>query len=74
MHATDGHIGQLRGLLVDSGDHRVTHVLLDEGHLLEHKRVAIPITAVKEVDGGIRLTLTKAEVRNLPAFEHTHRA
>jgi hypothetical protein len=33
VHAVDGEVGQLRGFAVDSADHRVTHVLLREGHL-----------------------------------------
>src|SRR4051812_40970316 len=33
VHATDGHIGHVRGFVVDSRDHRITHLLLQEGHL-----------------------------------------
>ena len=33
------------------------------------KRVAIPISAVKDVEDGVRLNLTKDEVRDLPAVE-----
>ena len=40
-----------------------THVLLDEGHLWGQKRVAIPISAVQDVAAGVRLNLTKGEVR-----------
>lgn len=69
VHATDGPIGRVRGLVVDRSDHQVTHVLLDEGHLWGHKRVAIPITAVTSVDDGVRLALTKDAVRDLPAVD-----
>ena len=69
VHATDGTIGRLHGLVIDPRDHRVTHILLDEGHLWGQKRVAIPITAVSGVDDGVRLKLTKDEVRDLPAVE-----
>ena len=69
VFATDGAIGQVRGLVVHPGDHCVTHVLLDEGHLWGQKRVAIPIGAVKDVEDGVRLNLTKDEVRDLPAVE-----
>jgi hypothetical protein len=31
--------------------------------------VAIPISAVKDVEDGVRLNLTKDEVRDLPAVE-----
>jgi sporulation protein YlmC with PRC-barrel domain len=67
--ATDGAIGRVQGLVVDPADHHVTHVLLDEGHLWGKKRVAIPIGAVTGVDDGVQLSLTKDEVRDLPAVD-----
>jgi hypothetical protein len=69
VFATDGAIGRVRGLVIHPGDHCVTHVLLDEGHLWGQKRVAIPIGAVKDADDGVRLNLTKDEVRDLPPVE-----
>ena len=69
VHATDGPIGRVRGLVIDPSDHHVTHVLLDEGHLWGQKRVAIPIGAVKGVEDGVRLSLTKDQVRELPPVE-----
>ena len=66
MLATDGAIGRVRGLVVHPGDHSVTHVLLDEGHLWGQKRVAIPISAVDRVDDGVQLNITRDEVRDLP--------
>ena len=55
VHATDGHIGKVQGLVIDPKSHRVTHVLLQEGHLWGRKEVAIPISAVRGVGDGIRL-------------------
>lgn len=69
VHATDGPIGKVQGLVVDPSDHHVTHVLLDEGHLWGKKRVAIPIGAVTGVEGGVGLNLTKDEVRDLPPVD-----
>jgi sporulation protein YlmC with PRC-barrel domain len=66
VHAVDGEIGQVQGFLVNPGDDRVTHVLLQEGHLWGRKKVAIPISAVTGVDAGIRLSLTKEQVGELP--------
>jgi sporulation protein YlmC with PRC-barrel domain len=37
VHATDGEIGKVQGLVIDPTDHKVTHVLLDEGHLWGRK-------------------------------------
>lgn len=67
VHATDGAIGQIRGLVIDRRDHHVTHVLLEEGHLWGRRTIAIPIAAVKDAKAGVRLNLTKDQVRDLPA-------
>jgi len=72
VHATDGTIGRVQGLVIDPGNHRVSHVLLDEGHLWGKRTVAIPIASVTGVNDGIRLNLTKDEVRDLPAIDLDH--
>ncbi len=72
VHATDGHIGKVQGLVIDPGSHRVTHVLLQEGHLWGRKEVAIPIGAVTGVDDGIRLNITKQQVQDLPPVDIRH--
>jgi sporulation protein YlmC with PRC-barrel domain len=73
VHATDGGIGRVQGLVIDRTTHHVTHVLLQEGHLWGRKDVAIPIGAVTRIedgtDAGIQLTLTKQEVQDLPAVD-----
>jgi hypothetical protein len=66
VHATDGPIGKVRGLAVLTRGRRVTHVLLDEGHLWGKRQVAIPIGAVADFSDGVRLSLTRDEVRDLP--------
>ena len=66
VHAVDGEIGRVQGFLVSPGDDRVTHVLLQEGHLWGRKKIAIPLSAVTGVDAGIRLNLTKQQVEELP--------
>jgi hypothetical protein len=69
VQATDGEIGRIHGFVIDPTDHHLTHVLLDEGHLWGKKTVAIPISAVKDVNLGVRLTITKAEVGDLPEID-----
>jgi sporulation protein YlmC with PRC-barrel domain len=64
--AVDGEIGRVQGFLVNPDNDRVTHVLLQEGHLWGRKEVAIPISAVIRVDEGIRLNLTTEQVGELP--------
>ena len=73
VHARDGDIGRVQGLVVDPKDHHVTHVLLEEGHLWGKKEIAIPISAVKDVAAeGVRLDLTRDEVRGLPPVDLSH--
>lgn len=72
VHAVDGEIGRVQGFLVNPDDQRVTHVLLQEGHLWGRKEVAIPIGAVTGVDDGIRLSITKQQVEDLPPADTDH--
>jgi sporulation protein YlmC with PRC-barrel domain len=74
VHATDGEIGRVQGLVIDASDQHVTHVLLQEGHLWGRKEVAIPVSAVARVDDGIRLKITKRDVQELPPVGITHPA
>jgi sporulation protein YlmC with PRC-barrel domain len=72
VHATDGDIGRVQGLVIDRRTRHVTHVLLQEGHLWGRKEVAIPISAVASTSGGIRLTIAKQEVQDLPPVDIDH--
>ena len=72
VHATDGRIGKVQGLVIDPGSHHVTHVLLQEGHLWGRKEVAIPIGAVTGTADGIQLNLTKRQVEDLPPVDIHH--
>ena len=69
VHAVDGEIGRVEGFIVNPADHRVTHVLLQEGHMWGRKQVAIPVSAVASVDTGIRLNITKKQVEDLPPVD-----
>jgi sporulation protein YlmC with PRC-barrel domain len=67
VHATDGHVGHVQGIVVDPGTGRVTFVLVRVRHLLERRTVPVPRSAVAEVDAdGFHLNLTTEQVRNLP--------
>lgn len=74
VHATDGSIGRVQGLVIDRATRHVTHVLLEEGHLWGKNDVAIPIGAVTRVDpdDGIHLNLTKQQVEDLPPVDIDH--
>jgi hypothetical protein len=64
VHATDGHIGHVNGLLVGL-DGRIGHVLLEEGHLWGRKHLAIPIADVADLSVGVLLGLSKRQVQDL---------
>jgi len=72
VHATDGDIGRVQGLVIDQGSRHVTHVLLQEGHLWDRKDVAIPISAVASTAGGIQLNITRQQVQDLPPVNIDH--
>jgi sporulation protein YlmC with PRC-barrel domain len=66
VHAADGDIGQVHALRIDPGSRQVTHVLLKERHFRARKQVAIPFDKVAGFDDGIRLSITKQQVQDLP--------
>jgi sporulation protein YlmC with PRC-barrel domain len=71
VHAVDGEIGKVEGFVIDPGTHKVTYVLLQEGHLWGRKEIAIPASAITSVDEGIRLSITKQQVADLPPLDTT---
>jgi hypothetical protein len=65
--STTGAIGQVQGLVLGSADHRVTHVLVQRGHLWGARDVAIPIGAVTGIDAdGVHVSLSKDDIGALP--------
>jgi hypothetical protein len=70
IHACDGVIGRVHGLVVDPADQHLTHVLVEEGHLWAAKDVAIPVGALDRVDAeGVHVSLTKHVIADLPAID-----
>jgi sporulation protein YlmC with PRC-barrel domain len=67
VYASDGdHLGHVEGFVVDSDD-RVTHLVLEHGHLWARREVTIPIGSVARVEtDAATLSLTKDEVAALP--------
>ena len=67
MHATDGEAGHLRAVRIDPGSGRVTHVLIRHGPAWGRADTAIPAEMVAGFgEGGIRLGITRRQVRDLP--------
>jgi hypothetical protein len=70
VHATDGDTGQVRAFWIAPDTGRLTHVLLREGHAWGRRDVAIPFDKVTGLDeGGIRLSITREQVRDLPPVD-----
>jgi hypothetical protein len=65
VHATDGDVGQLRGLRIDPGSYQVTHVLVREGPLWSRREAAIPFDKIAGFDDGIQLSITRQQARDL---------
>lgn len=75
VHAKDGDIGHVQGIVVDAASGRVTSVLLREGHLLGRRTVLIPRSAVAEVGAdGFHLNITREQVQALPHADVEHPA
>lgn len=66
VHATDGDVGPIHALRVDPDSGQVTHVLVKGGHMWSHREIAIPFGEVTGFDDGIRLSITRQQVRDLP--------
>jgi sporulation protein YlmC with PRC-barrel domain len=67
VSADGSRIGRVDGFVVD-GDDRITHVVLERGHLWGRREVTVPIGAVIGVHtDSITLSLTKEQVGDLPA-------
>ncbi len=45
------HIGNIKELIVDEQDHRVTHIVINEGVLLKERKL-VPVTWISEIDEG----------------------
>jgi len=66
------HLGHVDGFVVDDDD-RISHVVLERGHLWGRREVTIPIGSVAEVANDVvTLSLSKDEVGELEAV-HVHR-
>jgi sporulation protein YlmC with PRC-barrel domain len=72
VHASDGDVGKVEGLVIGDATGAITHVLLQEGHLWKKKDVAIPIRSVSRIGGTVQVNLTKHQLRELPEIDIDH--
>jgi hypothetical protein len=67
VQANDGAIGHVDYLLSDEKTGKITHVVLQHGHLWGKKEVAVPLDAVDHVDDeAVYLKIGRADVAQLP--------
>jgi sporulation protein YlmC with PRC-barrel domain len=72
VHATDGDVGHIAGLVIGTPTGDVTHVLLQEGHLWGKRDVSIPISSVTRVGETVQVGLTKNQIDALPSIDIDH--
>jgi sporulation protein YlmC with PRC-barrel domain len=69
VRATDGEVGRVDEFLVDRETEQITHLVLREGHLWGQKDLLVPVSEIGKIDEDrVYLTLSKAEVANLPTI------
>jgi hypothetical protein len=74
VYATDGDIGLVHAFRIEPDSRRVTHVLLKEGPAWARKDLAIPFGKVAGFGHGIRLSISKQQLRDLPPIDAGHPA
>jgi uncharacterized membrane protein/sporulation protein YlmC with PRC-barrel domain len=69
VEALDGHLGQIRELLLDPKSGEITHFTLMRGHLWGKKEVIIPLSFVERTDmDTIYLNASKRTIDDLPSL------
>jgi sporulation protein YlmC with PRC-barrel domain len=67
VEATDGYVGQVDELLINSDKMQVTHLVLLEGHVFKDRELIIPVSQIDRVDEDtIHLKLDRQSVERLP--------
>jgi hypothetical protein len=67
VKATDGYIGQVDELLINSSNMQVTHLVLLERNILTKREITIPVSQVDRVDEDtVYLKLDRLAVEKLP--------
>jgi sporulation protein YlmC with PRC-barrel domain len=67
VEATDGYVGQVYELLINSKNMQVIHIVLLERHFLRKKEITIPVSLIERVDDDtVYLTLDRQSIRELP--------
>lgn len=71
IEATDGHVGKVDKLVVEQESGQITHLVMQKGHLWGKKEIAIPLSAVEDLDyESVYLNVDKKAVEELPELGH----
>jgi uncharacterized membrane protein len=67
VQATDGYVGLVDALLIDSNSMQVTHLVLLERHIFTNREITIPVSQIKRVnEDTVYLKLDRQCVEQLP--------
>jgi sporulation protein YlmC with PRC-barrel domain len=67
VEATDGDVGQVDELLINSNNMQVAHIVLLERHILKKRGITNPVSQIDRVDENIIiLKLDQQSVEELP--------
>jgi uncharacterized membrane protein/sporulation protein YlmC with PRC-barrel domain len=67
VEATDGYVGQVDELLINSNNQQVTHLVLLERHIFKNREITIPVSQIDRVyEDTIYLKLDRQSVEQLP--------
>ncbi len=69
VEASDGLVGTVGEFLVDPESGRISHIVLQEGHLWGKQEIAIPLSAVDEaLESTVYLKMAREDVEALPGI------
>jgi sporulation protein YlmC with PRC-barrel domain len=67
VEATDGYVGQVDELLINSNTMQVTHLVLLERHIFRQREITIPVSQIDHVyEDTVYLKLDQQSVEKLP--------
>jgi sporulation protein YlmC with PRC-barrel domain len=67
VEATDGYVGQVDELLINSKNMQVTHLILRDRHIFSQREIAIPVSQINHLDEDkVYLKLDKKNIEALP--------
>ncbi len=67
VEATDGTVGQVDELLVNSNNMQATHLVLLERHIFKEREITIPVSQIDRIDEDtIYLKLDRKSIEELP--------